>query len=318
MGSLGYAYSLMKRRTRSWLRLALLILLVGGVYLVMRNFEQQFIYAPSAFIKKTPRQAKLPFDNIALTTDDGVYIQGWFIPAHGPEEASATNSSPPTLLLFHGAIGNISDYLGKTHLLHDMGVDVFTIDYNGYGKSGGAPSESGLASDALAAYFYLTEKRHVKPERIYLYGEDLGAAVAIDLATKVSAAGLITEGASASVIEKIEEAWPLIPWQYLLRNKFDSLTKIRDVHMPLLIIHSVDDEAVSFNDSRRLCALAHEPKELLEIHGAHCDAFVHSSDSFDLYYDKVSHFIFDQPRDQTAGTSSSTQTAAPASKESRP
>jgi fermentation-respiration switch protein FrsA (DUF1100 family) len=301
----------MKRRTRFWLRLALLILLVGGVYLVMRGYEQQFVYAPSAFIKKTPRQVKLSFDNIALTTDDGVNIQGWFIPAHGPEETSASNSPPATLLFFHGAVGNISDYLGKVHLLHDMGVDVFTIDYHGYGRSGGAPSESGLAGDALAAYFYLTEKRHVKPERIYLYGEDLGAAVAIDLATKVPAAGLITEGASTSVIEKIEEAWPLIPWQYLLRNKFDSLTKIRDVHMPLLIIHSADDEVVSFNDSRRLCALAPDPKELVQIHGAHCDAFVHSSDSFDLYYDKVTHFIFDQPKDKAVDTSSTTKNAAP-------
>ncbi len=70
----------MKRRTRSWLRLTLLLLLVGGVYLVMRNFEQQFVYAPSSFIRKTPRQAKLSFDNIALTTDDGVNIQGWFVP----------------------------------------------------------------------------------------------------------------------------------------------------------------------------------------------------------------------------------------------
>lgn len=305
----------MKRRTRSWLRLTLLLLLVGGVYLVMRNFEQQFVYAPSAFIKKTPRQAKLAFDNIALTTDDGVNIQGWFVPAHEPEEASTTNSPPPTLLFFHGAVGNVSDYLEKVHLLHDMGLDVFSIDYHGYGKSGGAPSESGLARDALAAYFYLTEKRHVKPERIYFYGEDLGAAVAIDLATKAPAAGLITEGATASVIEKIEEAWPLIPWQYLLRNKFDSLDKIRDVHIPLLIIHSSDDEVVSFNDSRRLCALANEPKELFEIHGTHRDAFFHS---FDLYYDKVSHFIYDQPKGKTADIAPSAQTAAPASKEPTP
>ncbi len=305
----------MKRGTRSWLRLTLLVLLVGGVYLVMRNFEQQFVYAPSSFIKKTPRQVKLPFDNIALATDDGVTIEGWFVPAHAPEEVSTTNAPPPTVLFFHGAAGNLSDYLEKVHLLHDVGVDVFTVDYHGYGRSGGAPSESGLTSDALAAYFYLTGKRHVKPEQVYLYGEDLGAAVAIDLATKVPAAGLITEGASASVIEKIEEAWPLIPWQFLLRNKFDSLTKIQEVHIPILIIHSADDEVVSLNDSRRLCALANEPKELLEIHGSHRDAFFHS---FDLYYDKVSHFIYDQPKNKTVDSVSSTKTATPASKEPAP
>jgi len=303
----------MTRKPRSGLRLTLLVLLVGGVYLVMRNYEQQLVYAPSMFIKKTPRDARLSFDNIALPTDDGVNIQGWFVPAHTPEEVSGTNAPPPTLLFFHGRAGNISDYLEKVHLLHDMGLDVFTVDYHGYGKSGGTPSESGLASDAFAAYFFLREKHLVKPERLYLYGEDLGAAVAIDLATKVPAAGLITEGASASVIEKIEEAWPLIPWQFLLRNKFDSLTRIRDVRMPVLMIHSIDDNVVPLDDSRRLYALAHEPKELVEIHGAHCDAFVHSLDSFELYYDKVSHFIYDQPKGKMADASSSTQTAAAAS-----
>ncbi len=191
-----------------------------------------------------------------------------------------------------------------------MGVDLFMIDYHGYGKSGGSPSESALASDALTAYFYLTTTRHVKTDHLFFYGEDLGAAVAIDLATQVPAAGLITEGASASVIEKIEESWPLIPWQFLLRNKFDSLAKIQDVHMPVLLIHSADDEVMPFNDSRRLAALAHEPKELLEIHGTHHDAFVHS---FDLYYDKVSHFVFDHPNGKAADAPVSTQTAAPAS-----
>ena len=304
---------MMKHRTRSWLRLTLFLLLAGGVYLLMRNYEQQFIYAPSSLVRKTPRDAKLLFDNIALMTDDGINIQGWFVPARAPgEEAPATNA--PTLLFFHGGVGNMGDYIEKVHLLHDMGLDVFTVDYHGYGKSGGAPSESGLTSDSLAAYSYLSQTRHVNAARLYLYGEDLGAAVAIDLATRMPAAGLITEGASASIIEKIEEAWPLIPWQYLLRNKFDSLSKIREVHMPVLIIHSSDDDVVSFNDSRRLCALANEPKELVEIHGSHRDGFFHS---FDLYYDKVSRFVSDQPKGR-ADASSSARTNAPASKEPTP
>jgi uncharacterized protein len=288
----------------------LFLLLVGGVYLVMRDYEQEFVYAPSTLIKKTPRDAKLAFDNIALTTDDGVNIQGWFIPATAIGEAPATNSVPPTLLYLHGSTGNIGDYIEKVHLLHDMGVDVFMIDYEGYGKSGGSPSESALTSDALTAYFYLTVKRNVKTEHLFIYGEDLGAAVAIDLATQVPAGGLITEGASASVIEKIEESWPLIPWQFLLRNKFDSLSKIQDVHMPVLIIHSIEDEVVPFNDSRRLAALAHDPKELLEIHGTHHNAFVNS---FDVYYDKVSQFVFNQPNGKAVDAPVSTQTAAPAS-----
>jgi alpha-beta hydrolase superfamily lysophospholipase len=305
----------MKRRTRLWLRFILILMLTGGVYLLLRNYEQELYYTPSAFVKRTPREAGMAFDNIALVTDDGVNIQGWFVPAQPPEQAPATNSTTPTLLFFHGRTGNLGDCLEKIHFFHDMGLDVFGIDYHGYGKSGGAPSERALTSDALTAYFYLTEKRGVKPEQIYIYGEDLGAAVGIDLAARVTAAGLITEGANASIIEQIEDDWPLIPWQYLLRNQFDSLTRIRDVHIPVLIIHSAEDELVPFNSSRRLCALAHEPKELVEIHGTHGGAYIKS---FDVYYDKIERFVRGQSTDKSADSISSTQTNAPASKEPTP
>ena len=302
---------LMAGKKRFWFRFILLVLLGGGVYLLMRNYEQQFVYAPSPVIHKTPTKAGLPFDKIALVSDDGISIQGWFVPAATPEQAPSTNAAPPTLLFFHGRTGNMSDCLEKLRLFHDLGLDVFIIDYHGYGQSDGAPSERALAGDALAAYFYLTQKRNVKPERIYLFGEDIGAAVAIDLATRVSAAGLITEGAYASIIENIENDWPLIPWQYLLRNQFDSLTKIRDVHMPVLFIHSAEDDLVPMSDSRRLYAVANEPKEFVEIHGPHRDAFVKS---FDVYYDKIEQFVRGGPRHKSADAMSSTQTNAPASK----
>jgi hypothetical protein len=312
----------MKRKKRSWLRFILVVLLAGGVYLLLRNVEQQSIYHPSATLTKTPQDIDLAFDNIILTTSDGVNIHGWFIPQSDGEETNDTDSAAPTLLFFHGADGNLSDRLGKLHFFHDLGLDVLAIDYRGYGKSGGAPVEHGLAEDATAAYFYLVEQRGVKPERLYLYGEDLGAAVAIDLAARTQAAGLITEGASGSAIERMERDWPLIPWQYLLRNKFDSLTKIRAVRMPVLIIHSVDDEVVSLNESRRLFTLAREPHTLVETHGSHKDAFLNS---FDAYYDALSHFIHgaaqpDQvaPKEEPAIAPSSTEDPPPSSEEPLP
>jgi hypothetical protein len=301
----------MKHKTRLWLRFILVVLLGGGVYLLLRDYERQLVYAPSSFVKKTPRDAGMPFDGIALTSADGVTIQGWFIPA----SSSTTDSAPSTLLFFHGRTGNLSDSLDKIHLFHDMGLDVFAIDYHGYGASGGAPDETALAGDAMAAYFYLADKRNVKRERFYIFGDDLGAAVAIDLATRVAPAGLITEGANASILAKVEDDWPLIPWQYLLRNQFDSISKISDVRVPVLILHSSDDEVVPFGDARRLYLLAHEPKELVEIHGSHRDAFVKS---FDTYYDKIDQFVHGEYGNKSAEAVSSTQTNAAASKEATP
>lgn len=305
----------MKRKTRLWLRFLLVALLGGGGYLLMRDYEQEYVYAPTAFIKKTPRDAGMPFDSIALASTDGVTIQGWFIPAQSTDQPPPTNSTARTLLFLHGRKGNMSDCLEKIHLFHDMGLDVFAIDYHGYGTSSGAPTESALSGDALAAYFYLVDKRNVKLERLYLFGEDLGAAVAIDLATRVALAGLITEGANASILEKIEQDWPLIPWQYLLLNQFDSIRKIGDVRVPVLMFHSSDDELVPFNDSQRLYVLAHEPKELVEIHGPHRDPFVKS---FDTYYDKIDQFVHGEFKGKSTDTVSSTGTNTTASKERTP
>lgn len=280
----------------------LFLLLVGGGYLLLHCYDQHLVFNPSAVLTRTPHDVDLPFDNVIVSTSDGVNVHGWFIPQPSGEDANPTGSVAPVMLFFHGGNGNLSDRLEKIRLFHEIGLEVFAIDYRGYGKSGGTPSERGLANDAQATYSYLVEKRGVKPQRLYVYGEDLGAAVAIDLVTKSRAAGLITEAARASVIEDTRQTWPLIPWQYLIRNKFDSVAKIGGVHIPVLLIHSADDDVVSFNDSRRLFALAHEPKQLVEIHGSHSDALVNS---FEAYYDAVSHFVQGQPKEKSIATSSS-------------
>jgi hypothetical protein len=301
----------------------LLFLVAGGAYLGLHAYVERFTFHPRALLDKTPRDVGLPFDNLVVTTSDGVNIHGWLIPQLPGADPSSTDDRTPTLLFLHGADGNMSDCLEKIRLFHDIGLDVFIIDYRGYGKSDGAPSETGLIEDAHAAHSYLVNERGVKPERLYLYGEDLGAAVAIALATRANAAGLITEGASASVIEKIEQSWPLIPWQYLVRDQFDSLSKIGNVRIPVLFLHSADDDMVAVDDSQRLFALAQEPRELVQIHGSHKDAFL---DSFDAYYDAISGFVHGQSRSRSgqpkenelAVASSSTSSAESASKETTP
>jgi len=312
----------MKGKPRSRLRLILLLLVVGCLYLGVRTYDQRIAFNPSATLTKTPQDIDLPFDTVVVTASDGVTVNGWFIPQRPRADSTSTDPTLPTLLFFHDSDGNISDRLEKIRLFHDIGLTVFIIDYRGYGKSGGTPSEDGLTEDALAAFSYLVDQRDVKPGQLYIYGDGLGAAVAIALATKTHAAGLITEGATASVIDNVAQDWPLIPWRYLLRNKFDSLSQIGKVHIPVLLIHSDDDDVASFNDSRRLFALAHQPKELVEIHGSHKDAFVNS---FDTYYDAIARFVHAQPRfaadrskDGADGTSSSTPRDEPASKEPTP
>ena len=197
----------MKRRQTGWLKFILLLLLGASLYFGFRYFEQRTIYSPDRQVTHTPAKIGLPFKKISLDSGDSVKITGWFVPA----DADETASNKLTLLFFHGNAGNISYNLDRLRLFHDAGLDVFIIDYRGYGDSDGLPGEHGLELDALAAYFFLSENMHVPHERVFLYGESLGAAVAIDLAAQVRAAGLIIEAPFTSTADRLKRKWPGIP-----------------------------------------------------------------------------------------------------------
>src|SRR5206468_970816 len=109
---------------------------------------------------------------------------------------------------------------------------------------------------------------------IIVYGESLGAAVAVDLATKNRVAGVILEEPFTSSADVGRRMFPYLPVRWLVRNKYDSLSKIGRVHAPLLILHSRDDEFFPYWHAERLFAAAPEPKRLVELRGGHNDAFL--------------------------------------------
>src|SRR2546427_144271 len=129
------------------------VLYVGVALLVMWR-ERSFIYYPDREMAGTPER----FDDVWLTTTDGVRINGWFVPA--PTNAAVT------VLFCHGNAGNISHRSEKLALLHELGANVFIFDYRGYGRSEGVPDERGTYLDAEAGYQYLAKK----PGRIIVYG----------------------------------------------------------------------------------------------------------------------------------------------------
>jgi fermentation-respiration switch protein FrsA (DUF1100 family) len=256
---------------------ALLLLAAGYVALCLfvRWREPSMIYYPTRQIELTPERVGLPYEDVYLTTADGVKINGWFLPA-----PRALPSSPFTLLFLHGNAGNISHRFEKFAVFRDLGADVFIIDYRGYGRSDGQPNEEGTYLDAQAAYEYLTKTLNRDPRTIVLYGESLGAAVAVDLATKVPVAGVITEEAFTSSADVGQSMFPFLPVRLLVRNKYDTLSKIGRINAPLLILHSRDDEYFSMRHPERLLAAARDPKRLVELRGGHNDAFLVSADTY--------------------------------------
>jgi len=264
----------------------LLLSLIVVFALWLRWNEPNMIYYPDRHIDQTPDQVGFKYDDVTLPTSDGVRINGWYLPS--PEPANANPGATLTVLLFHGNAGNMSHRFEKLAVLRELGVDTFIIDYRGYGRSGGKPDEQGTYRDARAAYDHLIQQRKLSPRSIVVYGESLGSAVAADLATKVNVGGLILEEAFTSVGDVGQKMFPFLPIRWLVWNKYDTLSKMPRVKVPLLIFHSRDDELFSLRHAQRLLAAANDPKQLVELRGNHNDAFLVSAS---IYHDALQKFF---------------------------
>nr|MDQ3396921.1 alpha/beta hydrolase [Deinococcota bacterium] len=220
--------------------------------------EDRLVYFPSATLVATPEDYGLTYERITLHTEDGLALMGWTIPREGSER---------WLIYFHGNGENVSRYLTLMAELHALGLNLLIFDYRGYGESEGIPSEAGLYEDAKASYAYLRE-RGVAAENIYLYGFSLGSGVATELATHADIAGLIIEAGYTSLPEAGRHSYPFAP-TFLMRNLYDSLSKIAKVGAPVLFLHSPADKTVPFSQGQRLFESAKEPKALVEVNGGH-------------------------------------------------
>jgi fermentation-respiration switch protein FrsA (DUF1100 family) len=258
-----------------------LLLILLGFFLIfayIKYIERKGIYYPTKKIDLTPASLGLKYENVFFKTTDGLKLNGWFIPAE---------ASRGTLLFCHGNAGNIGHRLDKIILFHNLHLNTFIIDYRGYGRSEGGPSENGIYLDAEAAYNYLVNKRNIKPEQIILYGESLGCGVIIDLAARKRVGALIAEGAFSRGKDMAKRIYPFLP-SFLFSNSFDCLTKIKKIAAPKLFMHSRDDEVVPYSLARRLYNAADEPKYFAELRGDHNNAFL---DSQEIYISSISSFI---------------------------
>lgn len=240
---------------RSLLPLIGTLVMAGIALLVsMSLMERRFIYFPVRALDARPSDYGLRGEELRVTTSDGVRLHGWWIRAHGSV----------VVLLFHGNAGNVSHRLDRAKLFADrLGVDLFLVDYRGYGLSEGTPSEEGLARDGLAI-FDAARERGFRPDRIVLLGESLGCAVAVEVALERPIAAVALETPFLSVPALARRHYPFVP-TFLVRSKFDVDAKIARIGVPKLILAAERDEIVPPSHARRLFELARPPKELYVI-----------------------------------------------------
>ena len=255
----------------------IMLMLVLSCLVLLMTFEDKLIYFPTRYPDGywTVREncghegEILPaIEDCNFSTSDGVALHGWYCsPLRCQDSKGTPIDTKMVVLWFHGNAGNISYRYDMIRAMMEIPVEVFIIDYRGYGKSEGTPSETGLYIDAQAAWDYLTYVRKTQPERIVILGKSLGGVPAIDLASKVKPAGLIVQSSFTSASDMAAAIMPFLP-RFLLHTRMDSNNKIVSVHCPKLFIHSRADEIVPYELGKKLFEAAGEPKEFYEVKGA--------------------------------------------------
>jgi fermentation-respiration switch protein FrsA (DUF1100 family) len=220
-------------------------------------FANRAVYYPLKYpIGDWDAQKLVGASDVWMEASDGVKIHGWWVERAG---------SPLVTLFLHGNAGNITHRAPRIQEIVAAGSSVLMLDYRGYGKSSGRPSEQGLYRDSEAGFICLLGKGY-RAEQIILHGESLGTAVAIDLASRRPCAALILEAPFTSASDVAATVVPVLG--PLLVRSFNSLPKIRWIRVPKFFVQGDRDEVIPLRLGQQLFAAAQEPKTFWVIPGA--------------------------------------------------
>lgn len=231
---------------------------------MFRWFEHRQVYAPSFALEFMPSDCGLDrYEDVSFSAADGVKLHGWFFPA-----LPSAPRAHLVLLNFHGNAGNICHRLAYYEAWLELGLNVLSFDYRGYGQSEGTPSEAGTYLDGQAAYAWLRQ-RGFASEHIVLIGESLGGGVASEVAVREKVGGLILQNSFSSIPDVGSDLFPFLPIRLIGSIHYGTVKKLPRIAAPVLIMHSRSDSLVRFHHAERNFAAAKEPKMFWEIYGPH-------------------------------------------------
>jgi fermentation-respiration switch protein FrsA (DUF1100 family) len=256
------------------------ILFVNGS-MITEFIIRNFIFFPTRRLAFTPGSLGMDFEDVSFDASDGVKLSGWLISA-GPDS--------PVVMWFHGNAGNIGDRIENARLLFDCGLSLFMVEYRGYGKSEGKPSEKGIFADGQGAYDYLIS-RDIAPENLVIFGRSLGSSVAVYVASRNKCAGVVLETAFTNMADMARFHYPIIPGLGNFKDKFNSIERIGSIKSPILFIHGDADELVPYELGRQLFEATTSEKEFYTIPGAHHNDTYHVGrrEYFDVFERFVHH-----------------------------
>ncbi|MFT6113316.1 MAG: fermentation-respiration switch protein FrsA (DUF1100 family) [Oleispira sp.] len=264
----------MNRLVGFGLGLCLLLSLAG-----CSNLTSVFFYPQQQYLR-TPTDINLVYEEVTTYATDGTEINSWFLPAFENEDKKPDS---PIVLFLHGNAENISTHIGSVYWLPEQGVNVFLLDYRGFGRSLGDPYIPAIFQDVESSLIWL---RNRFPQRkIFMFGQSIGSAVATTsmalFKDQYNLAGLILDSSFTGyrdIAQHVTLASPITwiawPFTWLLPTKWDPVDYVAQISpKPLLMFHSQADGILPYHLGQALYEQAKEPKEWLESKGGHIQTF---------------------------------------------
>lgn len=244
----------------------IIVLYVGILLLVGLQQDRMVFPAPAGYPNLSPASLGLPFENLHIPVSGKEQIHAWYIPAANP--------SAKVIVYFHGNAYTIEDALsGEVRDLRDTGANLLIVDYRGYG--GSSPGQANgirACEDARTALRYLTEQRRIRVEDVLIVGRSIGTAIAAQLALEnPRAAGLVLLSPLTSVyaVARENKSMRWLPLELMgSRNKLDTLAKIEQIHVPILLIVGTQDTLTPPWMAQTLFERANQPKQIYLVAGA--------------------------------------------------
>ena len=227
----------------------LLILIYFVITVVVYFFQRKLLYHPFS-PQITGKGLIHNFETINFKTSDNFELKGWF---------HLKNSNKKTILFLHGNAGNLDNRIDKLNFLGNMDINFLIISWRGYSGNPGNPSETGLYKDALGGIEWLN-KKGISNDRIILYGESLGTAITTEVAQNENFAGIILEAPFTSMVDMGQKIYPIFPVKFLLKDKYESKNKIKNIKSLILVLHGRKDKIVPFYMGEKIFEMANSPK----------------------------------------------------------
>ncbi len=233
-----------------FLALSSVIIAYITVIIFIYFYQRNLLYHPAENNYQSDK-IQFNYNEIFIKVDEEIKLKSWII--------KKDLKKFKTLLIFHGNAGHLSNRIYKLNELNKLNINILLISWRGFSGNKGSPTEQNLYKDAKAAIKWLNEQ-NITNDKIILYGESLGSGVVVEMAKKNNFNSIILESPFTSIEDSAKIYYPYLPVRLLLKDKYDSISKIKKISIPIMIMHGEKDDVVPFSMGKILFEKANSPK----------------------------------------------------------